>query len=67
MKLKKKKQRRESTKRPKSKSVSLDPKLIQFIERRAGYVGGVSRYFQMLVDYDRKNDIVPNALKRLTK
>jgi hypothetical protein len=63
----KKKRRRESANRAKSKPVSLDPKQVQFVEKRADKVGGVSRYFQMLVDYDRKNDIVPNALKRLIK
>jgi len=47
-----------TAKRAKSKPVSLHPEQVHFVEKRAGNVGGVSRYFQMLVEYDRKNDII---------
>lgn len=57
----------ESANRAKSKPVSLYPDQLQFVKKRASYVGSVSRYFQLLVDYDRKNDILPVALKRLAE
>jgi hypothetical protein len=63
----KKKRPRASANRPKSKPVSLTPNQVQFVEKRAAHVGGLSRYFQMLVDFDRKNDVVPDGLKRVTK
>lgn len=54
-------------KKAKSTPVSLYEDQIQFAQKRGDVVGSVSKYFQILADYDREHNILPAALKKIAE
>lgn len=54
-------------KKAKAKTVSLYPDQWKYVENRAGKAGSRSKYFQLLAEFDRANDLLPRLLKEQLK
>lgn len=50
-------------KKAKAKTVSLYPDQWKYVDSRANKAGNRSKYFQLLAEFDRANDLLPRLLR----